>query len=152
MVSTLAFVLLATALPAAGSESPRLARPIEFPDDGSLPEDATVGQITIDVYDRLQSKHGAAYPTMGDAFVCRSASAKILAHAAREAARRLSREQLDGLKRGDRAVLTTVTIDAIGALDGTAPARIRADEAIGPGVYHPAITVIACTIGRCRFY
>lgn len=151
-MSALAFVLLATALPAAGSESTRLARPVEFPDDGSLPEDATVGQITIDVYDRLQSKHGAAYPTMGDAFVCKSASAKILAHAAREAARRLPRDQQDRLKRGDKAVLTTVAIDAVGTLDGMAPARIRADEAIGPGVYNPAVTAIAYTIERCRFY
>jgi hypothetical protein len=148
----LVLALLAIALPAAGQDSLRLARPVEFPDDGSLPDDATAGQLTVAVYDRLQVTHGAAYRTMGDAFVCRSGDAKILAHAAREAAGRLPREQRDSLKTGDWATLTTVAIDAIGTLDGIDPARIRADEAIGPGVYNPAITIVGYTIRRCRFY
>ena len=83
-MSILLMALLANALPVAGQDSPRLTRPIEFPDDGSLPDDATAGQLTVAVYDRLQVTHGAAYRTMGDAFVCRSADAKALAYTARE--------------------------------------------------------------------
>lgn len=89
---------------------------------------------------------------MGEAFVCRSENAKVLGYAAREAARRLSREQRDAVKDGDWTALTRISIDTVGALDGMDPARIRADEAIGPGVYNPAITIIAYTIRRCRFY
>lgn len=117
-----------------------------------MAEEATTGQLTVEVYDRLQVTHGAAYRTMNEAFVCRSENAKVLAYAAREAARRLPREQSDALKTGDWATLTATAIDAIGALDGIDPARIRADEAIGPGVYNPAITIVAYTIRRCRFY
>lgn len=131
---------------------PRLARPVEFPDDGSLAEEATTGQLTVEVYDRLQVTHGAAYRTMNEAFVCRSENAKVLAYAAREVARRLPRGQSDALKRGDWATLTAVAIDTIGVLDGVDPARIRADEVIGPGVYNPSITIVAYTIRRCRFY
>ncbi len=151
-MSILVLALLASPFPAAGQASPRLARPVEFPDDGSLAEEATTGQLTVEVYDRLQTTHGAAYRTMGEAFVCRSENAKILAYAAREAARRLSREQRDAVKSGDWTALTNVAIDTIGALDGMDPARIRADEAIGPGVYNPAIGIIAYTIRRCRVY
>lgn len=151
-MSILALALLAGLLPPGGQDSPRLARSVEFPDDGSLPDDATTGQLTVQVYDRLQITHGVAYRTMGEAFVCRSANARILAHAAREAAGHLPRAQRDALKAGDWPALTAVATDAIGALDGVDPARIRADEAIRPGVYNPAITIVAYTIRRCRFY
>lgn len=151
-MSILALALLANTFPATDQVSPRLTRPIEFPDDGSLAEEATTGQLTVEVYDRLQVTHGAAYRTMDEAFVCRSENARILAYAAREAARRLSREQRDAVKSGDRNALTNIAIDTVGALDGVDPARIRADEAIGPGVYNPAIGIIAYTIRRCRFY
>jgi hypothetical protein len=143
---------LVLALPAAAQDAPRLTRPIEFPADGSVPEDATLGQVAVDYFVLLQRVHAKAYLTLDDGFVCRTPIVQTMASVARDLAGKLPRETAEALKRKDKAAFAALAIDVAGSLDGVDPAAIRADEAIGPGVYAPAITAIAYTIERCRFY
>nr|WP_299848964.1 hypothetical protein [Sphingomonas bacterium] len=52
----------------------------------------------------------------------------------------------------DESALQSLALEIVGQLDGVASASIRADEAIGPGIYHPSIVAIAYTIRRCHFF
>ncbi len=148
VVSLLAAILL----PASGQDAVRLARPIAMPDAPELPANAAIGQVTVDYYDLMQRRHGAAYRTMDENFVCRSGSALLLGDVARRLARALDADGRKHLKEQDSAALTALAIEVVAQLDRMDPARIHADEAIGPGVYHPSIEAVAYTIGRCHFY
>lgn len=151
-VLPIALTMLVAALPAAAQDPARLQRPIAIGDGGALPADATLGQVIVSSYDWLERKHGDALAGLSDSALCRSGSAPILSAVAKARAAKLTDSARDALGAGDATALTALAIDSIGELDGVDPERIRADEAIGPGVYHAAIAAIRTAIERCRFY
>lgn len=149
-------VALGCGVSAFGQLPARLTRPAGLGDssDDRVPirADETIAQVAVDYYDRMQRQHGAAYPLMDDAFVCRSGTAIILRTVVKTHSKHVDEATRALFRKNDQAAMTSLAIEAVAELDKVDPAAIRADEAIGPGVYHPAITAIAYTIGRCRFY
>jgi hypothetical protein len=130
----------------------RLTRIADTNEKGEMNPDATMGQVVVGYYIELQAKHPTSVPVMSDDFTCKKSVPQILKAIASKRARGLSKDVRDKLAANDQAALESLAIDAIGELDGIDSAKIRADEAIGPGVYRPAISVVAYTISRCKFY
>lgn len=146
---------LAGAAPAAAQTAPDLPTRLMRTDDPDAPlvrADARIGEMTVSYYDRMQRKHGDAYPHMDDQFVCRSGTARILGDVSKAQVKGRDAATRALIRQGDQAAMQALAIDVIGELDAVSSAAIRADEAIGPGVYHPSILAIAYTIGRCRFF
>jgi hypothetical protein len=151
-VVALSLVTLAGAVPTiAQAQQARLTR-TDDPDSPLMRGEAKVGEIVVSYYDRMQRKHRDAFPHMDDAFVCRSGSALIVRDIAKTQARQRDAAAKALIRQGDESALQSLAVDVVGQLDGVANASIRADEAIGPGIYHPSILAIAYTIGRCRFF
>jgi hypothetical protein len=111
-----------------------------------------MGQVVVGYYIEMQTKFPKNLALLNDDFVCKASVPQLLKGAASKKVRGLPADVKQKLAASDQAALELFAIDVIGELDGVDPARIRADEAISPGVYRPAITAIAYTIGRCRFY
>ena len=147
-------VLAMTALVVAAVAEPpaRLTRIADANDKGELNPDATMGQVAVGYYVELQTKYPKNLHVMSDDFVCRNGVPQTLKSATVKRARSLTGEAKAALAANDPAATETLAINVIADMDGVDAAKIRADEAIGPGVYRPAITAIAYTIGRCRFY
>jgi hypothetical protein len=110
------------------------------------------GQVVVGYYIELQSKHPKNLQLMNDDFTCRGSVPQLLKAVALKKAGSLPADVRLKLAANDQAALQSFSVDTIGELDGVDPAKIRADEVLGPGVYHPAITAVTYTIGRCKFY
>lgn len=130
----------------------RLTRIADANDKGELNPDATMGQVTVGYYIELQTKYPKNLQLLNDQFVCKDSVPQLLKAVASKKAHSLSADVKQKLASNDPSALESFAIDVIGEMDGADPAKIRADEAIGPGVYRPAITAVAYTIGRCKFY
>lgn len=152
LVLALALAGTTPAIAQAAPESPARLTRTDDPDAPLLRGDARIGEITVSYYDRMQRRHGDAYPHMDDQFVCRSGTAQILRGVARAQVKGRDAATRTLIRQGNQAAIQALVIDVIGELDAVTSAAIRADEAIGPGVYHPSITAIAYTIRRCRFF
>jgi hypothetical protein len=145
-------VIAALVLSAIAADPPRLTRPEIRNDKGELRRDATIGQNAVDYYTELQTEHPGSLPVLNEAFACKLGPTMDVKPVARKRARALPSDVKFKLAANDQAALESLAIDVIGDLDGVDPVKIRADETIGPGVYRPAITAVAYTIARCRFY
>jgi len=147
-----ALVMALMATTAAAEPSARLTRIQDMNEQGEMNPDATVGQTVVGYYIELQSKHPNSLAAMNDNFTCKSGPSQILKAIASKHARSLPADLRTKFAAKDDAALDFLAVDVIAELDSTDAATIWADEALGPGVYRPAIDSIAYTIGRCRFY
>ena len=129
----------------------RLTR-ADDPTAEKLRADARIGELVVSYYERLQRKYGEAFRRLDGAFICKPATAQILYFAAKAQIKQYDAATQALIRKGDEAAMQSLATDVIGQLDGVSSASIRADEALGPGVYHPSIVAIAHTMGRCRFY
>lgn len=136
----------------AAEPSARLTRIQDMNDKGEMNPDVTIGQTVVGYYIELQSKHPNSVTAMNDEFTCKNGVPLMLKAVTTRRAKGLSHDAKAALAANDEAALESLAIDVIAEFDGVDASLIRADEALGPGNYRPAITAIAYTIGRCRFY
>ncbi|WP_294121056.1 hypothetical protein [Sphingomonas sp.] len=149
----LAVAVVSIAITASVADPPaRLTRIADANDRGELNPDATMGQVVVGYYIELQTKHPNSVSVMNDDFTCRNSVPQILKATTVKKARGLSGDVKAALVANNQSALESLSVDVIAELDGVDAVKIRTDEALGPGVYRPAITAIAYTIGRCRFY
>lgn len=148
---------------ALAQEAQRMARPFAMHEDAdgkvSVSPDATVGNMAVDIYARIGGKV-AGYS--GDrellikgyeAILCnRNGAGAMAAHFAEDAIKAMSKDQRAKLKALEPESLTSLSIAVLAGLDGVAAEAIRADEALGPGVYQPAIAGMSLALDQCDFF
>lgn len=144
-------------------EAQRLARPFAMQEgaDGKLTvsPDATVGNMVVDMFDGIGEK---VVRFNGDrellikgytAVMCnRQGAGAMAAHFAGNAIGAMNQEERAKLKSRDADSLSALSISVLAGLDGVAAEAIRADEAIGPGVYSHAIAGMSLALDRCQFF
>jgi len=148
----LALAIAGFAMSAAAEPPARLTHVQDMNEKGEMNGDATIGQVVVGYYIELQTKHSSSLGTMSDDFTCKSGPSTIMKASASKHARALPTDARKKLATNDPVALENLAIDVVGELEGVDAGMIRADEALGPGNFRPAITAIAYTIGRCRFY
>lgn len=139
----------------------RLSRPVQssaMGQDGRLQvsPSATLGNMTVDQYGhfgRRMLAPGADPEVIAQALksiMCNPSGVQATAVVAiRDARNAMSRADRARLRDGDPDTLTQLSITALARLDGVNPDAVRADEALGPGVYHEAITGFRAALQVC---
>jgi hypothetical protein len=128
--------------------------------DGALVvnRNATLGNMVVDQYSDFGRKFAAATEAgrkgigAGVKMVhCDSAMGRITTDLMKPELKAMSKDQRALLKKRDPASLTALSINLLAALDKVDANAIRADEAIGPGVYHDAITGLNLALDVCKW-
>lgn len=166
---TISLMLLGAALGstyssfAVAQTTVRLARPFEpstAGPDGRLRvnRNATMGNMVVDQYSRFGVKISAAGSNRKyvvealKPLMCESSgSGSMVANELADILKKTSKDERARLKARDPASLTTLSITLIAAFDGVSGDAIRADEALGPGVYHDAIDGFRVALEVCDF-
>jgi hypothetical protein len=149
---------------AAEPQTPaRLRKPFasHMDTDGKLAtsRDAAFGNLAVDQYMSMGANLGgtganremlmrACKPTM-----CSSgAVGAIVGYSSEMALKALSKARRAGLKARDPVLLEALPIAVLADLDNTRAEAIRADEAIGPGVYRDGIDALNLAWTACAFF
>lgn len=142
----------AAELAAQPAAAPRLQRP-------HGPDDATFGAKLVDIYTSYgrvsvdPKLQGPYRETVLTALMCaKGVASNLTAYEAAETLKTMPRESRARVKARDAAVLTDLSIDIIAKADGASPDAIRADETLGPGVYHDAIEGLRVALAQCQLY
>lgn len=158
--------LLAGACPSSGyaQSSDRLRRPVEASAEGAdgkleVSEKATIGNLTVDQYIALGRRVAGpdANPGVVEAItgiICKKGGPlnSVSAYAVSEAMKGVRKDERALLKARDPATMTALATRAVAVLDGVSADAIRADEAIGPGAYHDAVTGMRTALVACDFF
>lgn len=158
----LACAILAAAQPLAAqpmtgpAAAPRLSRP--------APDKATIGSLVVDIYARYArisvdpTLQGDTKTVLFKGMICGKSpggftgASDLTAALARELVKSMPREARARLKAADPAALTDLAVGIIARADGVTPDAIRADEALGPGVYHDPIEGLRFALVLCQLY
>lgn len=170
-VAAVMSAILACAFSSAGGafaqSGERLARPFEASrtgPDGKLivARNATFGSLIVDQYANFSRLVKAKHPDFSapetdfvakalKPLMCDGSAGVPAAMVAREW-RGLSKSERARLRARDPASLTDFSIRMIAIFDGASADAIRADEAIGPGVYHDAIDGFRIALDVCDLF
>jgi hypothetical protein len=145
-----------------GALAQRLERPFGMGEmvDGKLvmAADATMGNMIVDQYVRLGRdtiplglERKMLVATL-ETITCRSATGSVTAATMPAALKALGADTRAKLKARDPASLASLSIEILARLDGVAPESVRADEAMGPGVYSDAIKGMTLALDVCGFF
>ena len=148
---------------ALAQQAERMTRPFAMHEgaDGklSVSPDATVGNMVVDIFVGIGEK---VVTFNGDrellikgytSVMCNQKGAGAMAaHFAEDAIKAMSKDQRAKLKARDTESLTSLSIAVLAGLDGVAAEAIRADEALGPGIYQSAIAGMSLALDRCDFF
>lgn len=161
-VLMLGVIAACLAAPCAAAQTPeRLVRQASrMGDDGGLVVSpaATVGSLAVDQYLSLGRKFvplnmdKKVLASALDGPICRGGIGQATAVNLRDAIAGLGKADRALLKARNAESLSAVSISVLAALDGVDAAAIRADEAIGPGVYHDAINGLGLAMDLCGFF
>ena len=139
----------------------RMSRPVPSSEMGQhgrlqVSPNATLGNLVVDQYSnfgRRMLAPGASPESVALALKpimcsrqCVNANAAI---AIRDVQNTMSRAERAQLRDGDPDSLAQFSIMVLARLDRVNPEEIRADEALGPGVYHEAITAFRAALQLC---
>ncbi|MEQ1783383.1 MAG: hypothetical protein ABMA14_18660 [Hyphomonadaceae bacterium] len=141
----------------------RLTRPFasHMGADGKLvtSRDATLGNLAVDQYISMGANlagAGANREMLLRAYkptLCSSGGVgAMVAYAAEAAVKAMNKEERAGLKARDPVRLEALSIAVLADLDATSAAAIRADEAIGAGVYRDGIDALSLAWVECGFF
>jgi len=148
---------------ALAQQAERMTRPFAMHEDAdgklSVSPDASVGNMVVDIFVGIGEK---VVTFNGDrellikgytAVMCNQKGAGAMAgYIVEDTIKTMSKDQRAKLKARDAESLTTLSIAVLAGLDGVAAEAIRADEALGSGVYHPAIAGMSLALDRCGFF
>ncbi|WP_157138889.1 hypothetical protein [Asticcacaulis biprosthecium] len=154
---------MALACVAGAQPAERLARPVKHSytgEDGKfhVEKDATVGNLGVDAYANLGRRMATAdldAVAMSKALkpvLCDRAGAQAVAAVVKDALKEMTTAQRARLKAREPESLTDLAIIIAASLDQVDADAIRADEALGPGAYHDAITGFRIGLEACDFY
>ncbi len=158
-----AAVVACCALQAVAQQPERMTRPFAMQEgaDGklSVSPDATMGNMVVDIFAGIGEK---VVGFSGDrellikgymAVMCnRQGAGAMASHFAGDAIKAMSKDERAKLKARDAENLRALAIVVVAGLDGVAPEAVRADEALGPGVYGPPILGMSLALDRCGFF
>ncbi len=144
-------------------QAERMTRPFAMHEDAdgklSVLPDATMGNMVVDIFVGIGEK---VVTFSGDrealvkgyaAVMCNRQGAGAMAgYIVEDTIKTMSKDQRAKLKARDAESLTTLSIEVLAGLDGVTAEAIRADEALGPGVYQPAIAGLTLALDRCGFF
>jgi hypothetical protein len=158
-----ACLALSAAAIAEPQQAARLTRPADAIGPGGkvANPDATIGNMTVETYADAGRRVAAADSEpkrIGTIeglkfFICdMDGLGAITADAVKAVVKPMTKDERARLKARDAASLTSFSVAVLARLDGITADAIRADEAIGPGVYHDAIAGLTIGLDACKFY
>ena len=152
----------AAAEPTAEPAAPRLSRPVSPAATGAdgkleMSGKTTFGNLVVEQHATVgrifaANPNGNSLLTGLKPTLCDGATGAIAAYAAKEVLKRMTQADRARVKSKDAAALTDLAIGTAAVLDAVSPEAIRADEALGPGAYHDAISGFRIAFVACRFY